>query len=79
MKVTVLQIVIGVIGTATKRLVNDLEDLEIKEQADTIQTTSLLRSVRILSKVLATWKDLLSLKLQWKTICQRLCEKLSKE
>ena len=33
-----------------------------------IRTNPLLRSVRILRKVLETWGDLLSFKLQWETI-----------
>ena len=49
MKVTVILIVIGTLGTVTKGLVKGLEDLEIRE---TIQTTALLRSARILRKVL---------------------------
>ena len=35
---------------------------------ETIQTTTLLRTARILRRVLETWGDLLSLQLQWKTI-----------
>ena len=38
MKVMVIPIVIGVLGTATKGLVQGLEDLEITGQVDTIQT-----------------------------------------
>ena len=33
-----------------------------------IQTAALLRSVRILRRVLVTWGDLMSLRLQWKTV-----------
>ena len=35
---------------------------------ETIQTTALLRTARILRRIMETWGDLLSLKLQWKTI-----------
>ena len=35
-----------------------------------------MRTARILRRVQETWGDLLSLKLQWKTISQRWCEKL---
>ena len=68
MKVMVISIVIGVLSTVTKGLVQELEDLEIRLQTETIQTTALLRPTRILRRVLATWGDLLSLKLLWKTI-----------
>ena len=68
MKVTIVPIVIGVLGTVTKGLLKGLEDLEIGGQEETIQTTALLRTTRILKWVLETWGDLLSLKLQWKTI-----------
>ena len=62
MKVTFIPIVIGAI--ATDGIVKGLGDLEIKGRVNTIQTTALLRSARILE----TWSDLLSLKLQRKTI-----------
>ena len=62
MKVTVIPFVIGVPGTITIGLVNGLEDLEIRGRVETIQTTTLLRSLRILRRVLETWGDLLSLK-----------------
>ena len=51
MKVTVLPIVIGALGTVTKRLVQWMEDLEIRGRMETIQTTALLRSARILRRV----------------------------
>ena len=68
MKVTIVPILIGVFGTITKRLLEGLEDLEIGGRVDTIQTTALQRTTRILRRVLETWGDLLLLKLQWKTI-----------
>ena len=54
MKVTVILIVIGAFGTVTKRLVQGLEDLEIRGWVETIQTTAWLRSARILRRVLET-------------------------
>ena len=51
MKVTMIPIVIGVLGTVTKGLIRGLEDLEISEGMDTIQTTAWLRSARILWRV----------------------------
>ena len=76
MKVTIIPIVIGAFGTVTKGLLKGLEDLEVGYRVETIQTTALLKTVRILRRVLETWEDLLSLKLQWKTISLRWCEKL---
>ena len=43
-KVTVIPLVIGVLGTVTKRLVQGVEDLEITRRVGTIKTTVLLRS-----------------------------------
>ena len=68
MKVTIVPIVISTLGTVTKGLLKGLEDLEIGGWVETIQKTALLRTARILRRVLETWRDLLSLKLQWKTI-----------
>ena len=68
MKVTIVPIVIGALGTVTKGLLKGLEDLEVGGRVETIQTTALLRTTRILRRVLETWGDLLSLKLHWETI-----------
>ena len=68
MKVTIVPIVIGALGTITKGLLKGLEDLEVGGRVETIQTTALLRTARILRRVLETWGGLLSLKLQRKTI-----------
>ena len=67
-KVTIVPIVIGALGTVTKGLLKSLEDLEVGGRVETIQTTALLRTARNMRRVLETWGDLLSLKLQWKTI-----------
>ena len=40
------------------------------------QTTALLRSTKILGRVSEIWEDLLSLRIQWKTISLNWCEKL---
>ena len=68
MQVTIIPIVIGAFGTVTKGLLKGLEDLEVGGRVETIQTTVLLRTARILRGVLETLGDLLSLRLQWKTI-----------
>ena len=52
MKVTVIPIVVSVLGTVTKGLLKGLEDLEIRRRMVTIKTTALLRSARILRRVL---------------------------
>ena len=67
MKVTIVPIVIGALGTITKVLLKVLEDLDVGGQAKTIQTTALLRKARILRRILKIWVDLQSL-FQWKTI-----------
>ena len=54
MKVTFIPIEISTLGTDTKRLIKGLEDLEIQGQVETTQTTALLKSVRILRRVLET-------------------------
>ena len=64
MKVPIEPIVIGAFGTEIKGLLKGLEDLEIGGLVETIQTTALLKTARILRSVLETSGDLLSLKLQ---------------
>ena len=64
MKVTVIRIVIDAPSTVTKILVQRLEYLEMRGRVESIQTTALLESVRILRRVLETRENLLSLKIQ---------------
>ena len=64
----IIPIVNGAFGTVTKGFLKGLEELEIGGRVETIQTTALLRTVRILRRVLETWGDLLWLTLQGKTI-----------
>ena len=47
---TIIPIVIGALGIVTKGLLKGLEDLEVGGQVETIQTTILLRTARILKK-----------------------------
>ena len=54
MKMTVTPVVIGALGTITKGLVQREEDLKIRGRVETIQTTALLRSAKILRRVLET-------------------------
>ena len=65
-KMTVMSIVNGALGSVTKGMVQELEDLEIRGRVETIQTTAFLSSTRILRRVLETLGDLLSHRLEWK-------------
>ena len=47
--------VIGALGTVTKGLILELEDLEIKTRVETILTTALLRKAKIARSVQETW------------------------
>ena len=51
-KVMIVPIVIGAFGTVTKGLLKGLEDLEVGKRVETIQTTALLKTARILRRVL---------------------------
>ena len=53
-KVTIIQFVIGAFGTVTKGLLRGMEDLEVGGRGETIQPTTLLRTARILRRVLET-------------------------
>ena len=68
MKMVLIPIVNRELGTIPKSLEKREEDLEIRGQMETIETTALLRSARILRRVLETLGDSLSLYLQWKTV-----------
>ena len=54
MKVTMITTLNGVLGTMTKGLVKGVEDSEIRGRVETIQTTALVRSAKILRRVLET-------------------------
>ena len=71
MKVTIVPNVIGAFGTITKGLLKGLEDLEVGGRVVTINTIALLKTARILKKILETWGNLLLLKLSVSR-----CEKL---
>ena len=66
--VAVNLVLIGALGTVHKGLERKLEKLEIGGWFYTIQSSEILKSVRILRRVLGTWEGLLSLRLQWKSI-----------
>ena len=54
MQGTIIPIVIGEFRTVTKGLLKGLEDLEVGGRLETIKTTTLLRTARILRRVLET-------------------------
>ena len=54
MMLTVILKVVGALGTFPKRLERSLEGLGIRRRIETIQTAVLLRSTRILRRVLVT-------------------------
>ena len=54
MKVTIIPIVIGALGTVTKDVFKGLEELEFGDRLETIQTTALLKTARIERRVLET-------------------------
>ena len=73
LRVTAIWSVLGARGTISKNLEKELQETG---SIDTILSTSLLKSTRILRRVQETRRDLLSLRLLWKTICERWCEKI---
>ena len=54
MEVTVIPVVISALGTIARGLINGLEGLEIRGQVEIMKTKTLLRSGRILRRVLET-------------------------
>ena len=68
----------GAFGTVTKGLLKGLEDLEVGDRVETIQKTALLKTARILRRVLETW-DFLLLNIQWNTISLRWCDKFTRQ
>ena len=54
MRVMIVPIVTGAFVTVTEGLLRDLEDLKVGGRVETIQTTALLNTARILRRVLDT-------------------------
>ena len=54
MKVKIIPIVIGAFSTVNKGLLKRLEDLEVEGRVEAMETTALLRTARILRRVLKT-------------------------
>ena len=70
--------VIITFGAVHKSVERGLEELEIRGRIETILTTELLRSARILRRVLGTRWNLLSLIFKWKPISKLWCENLTR-
>ena len=64
MKVTIIPIIIGALGTVIKKLIKVREEFEIRRLEETIKTIEFVRSARNLKRVLETREDLLSFRLQ---------------
>ena len=54
MRMTIVSIVIGTFATVTKGLLKGLEDWEVGGRVETLLTTALLKTTRILRRVLET-------------------------
>ena len=54
MKVTVIPVIIGRLGMIPKSLIKGLANLEIGGRVKTVQTTAVLKSLKILRNVLET-------------------------
>ena len=65
-KMTRVPIVAAALGMLLRRQGKRLKENRDQRKNQIIQTTELLRSARILRRVLETWEDLLSLSLRWK-------------
>ena len=68
MRVMMVPIVIGALKTVCKGLEREVEELRIGGRIAKLQTASLVRTTKKMRKVLETWGDLLSLRLQRKVI-----------
>ena len=68
MNATEIPVVIDSLCTVTKWLIQVLEKLETDRRVEITQIIALLKSTRILRRVLENWGDLLWLKFQWKYI-----------
>ena len=54
MKMTIIPIVIGAFGTVNKGLLKGLEDLDVGSRVESIQITALLKTARIVRRILVT-------------------------
>ena len=77
-KVTVIPIVDGILGIIPKNLEKREDELDISGRIETILMTALIKSVRILWRILEIWGDLQSFKLLWKPPLTPRAKKLTK-
>ena len=75
MRVTVTPIVVSALWMVPKGLERRLEELDIRGRTDAILTAALLKSASIIRKVQEIYKDLLSLRLPWKTAVNHHAER----
>ena len=68
MRATGIPFVIGALGTVPKGMKKRAGRVGNRGTFREIQTTILMRSARIVRRVVDMWGDLLSLRLQWKTV-----------
>ena len=76
MRVIAISIIFGALGLVAHELEKGRKRWGIRERIETIYTSALLRSFKILSTVPETLVDFLSLRLLGKTIIKCWCEKL---
>ena len=75
MKVTVIVIVVGALWIIPQRIGKGTADLKVGGQVVTIQITTLIKSSRILRRVLEICRDLLSLRFQSENACVKKSQK----
>ena len=78
MTVMVIRIAVGASRNVPEGLERGIEQVEIRGRIETIQTAMLLRTTKLLRRVLESGGDLLSLRLQWNLTSKRSCEKPAK-
>ena len=78
MKVTIVPIVIGALGTITEGLLKGPEGLEVGGRVETIQNDSIVENGQNTETSPGDLRRLVVTQLQWKTIRCRWCEKLSR-
>ena len=66
--------ILVVFKTVYKGLEKRLKESDIRGRSDNLQTIGLLKLNRILRRVLDTWGEILSLRLQWKITSYSLSE-----
>ena len=76
MRETMIPNIVGALGIIPEYMEKRIVIQEVGKRIVTILTTALLNNARILWKVLVTWGDLLSFRLQWKNSSYNWCKNL---